>query len=158
MSANQFQPHILILPEDDANRDIAIGFRLLVKDRQFQIEDVAGGWRRVMEVFLTDYASEMRKYPRRYTILLLDFDGHPEERLDWAREQIPEELRPRVFVLGALTEPEDLRPGFGPYESIGKALAADCREGTDTVWGDALLRHNSGEVERLRQSVRDILF
>lgn len=35
MSTNKFQPHVLIFPEDDANRQIANGFLLLVPpDRQ----------------------------------------------------------------------------------------------------------------------------
>jgi len=47
---------------------------------------------------------------------------------------------------------------LGSYETIGRALAEDCREGTDTTWEHGLLRHNSGEIGRLRERVRPILF
>lgn len=72
---------------------------------------------------------------------------------------IPSHLNERVFVLGTLTKPEDLRGAdLGSYEEVGSALAEDCRGGTDTTWGHRLLRHNKGELERLRTHVRPILF
>jgi len=37
-------------------------------------------------------------------------------------------------------------------------MAKDCREDTDTTWGHPLLRHNTGELDRLREHVRPILF
>jgi hypothetical protein len=63
-----------------------------------------------------------------------------------------------VFILGTLTEPEALKRDLGSYETIGLALAQDCRDETDTTWGHDLLRHNAGELERLRETVRPILF
>jgi hypothetical protein len=100
----------------------------------------------------------MDRYPNRFMVLLIDFDGH-EDRLAYAMKAIPERLTERVFILGVLTEPEDLkRAGLGSYEEIGQDLAKDCREDTDTTWGHDLLRHNSGEVDRLRDCVRPFLF
>jgi hypothetical protein len=63
-----------------------------------------------------------------------------------------------VFILGALTKPEALKADLGDYEIIGLKMARDCREETDTTWGHRLLRHNSSELDRLRASVRPILF
>jgi hypothetical protein len=41
-----------------------------------------------------------------------------------------------VFILGALSEPEALkRADLGSYESIGLAMAKDCREETERIWG-----------------------
>jgi hypothetical protein len=100
----------------------------------------------------------MRKYPKRFMVLLLDFDNDTG-RLALAKRRIPQDLADRVFVLGSLSNPESLcRAGLGKPEEIGLALAKDCREGTNAVWGHALLRHNAGEVERLREHVRPILF
>jgi len=100
----------------------------------------------------------MNRYPARLMILLIDFDGH-QTRLAEAKAEIPRELSERVFILGALTKPEDLRQAeLGAYEEIGSGMAKDCREGTDTVWGHDLLRHNAPELERLLQHVRPILF
>lgn len=81
-------------------------------------------------------------------VLLIDFDGH-HERLSEMKAVIPVRLIDRVFVLGAWTEPEQLRSaGLGTYETIGRAIAR----------GHALLRHNADEIERLRKTVRPVLF
>jgi hypothetical protein len=37
-------------------------------------------------------------------------------------------------------------------------LGMDCRDGTDTTWRHELLRHNAGELGRLNDRVRPILF
>ncbi len=63
-----------------------------------------------------------------------------------------------MFVLGVWSEPEDLRADLGSYETIGLALARDCREETDQTWEHCLLQHNAAELMRLRESVRPILF
>jgi hypothetical protein len=94
----------------------------------------------------------------RFIVLLIDFDSDAR-RLETARSRIPERLQSRVFILGAWSEPEDLtRAGLGLYEAIGSAMAKDCREETDAIWGHDLLVHNAGELARLRGQVRPILF
>lgn len=91
-------------------------------------------------------------------VLLIDFDGR-DDRLDTAKAEIPANLTERVFILGTLTEPEDLRKAkLGDYDTIGSALAKDCREDTDSTWGNPLVRHNAIELARLREHVRPILF
>jgi hypothetical protein len=91
-------------------------------------------------------------------VLLIDFDER-EERLSDAKARIPLDLEERVFIIGALGEPEDLKKEFGPsYEAIGMELATDCHKETNEVWGHSLLRHNAAELDRLREHVRPILF
>ncbi len=160
MSVNKHLPHILVLPEDDANRQLANGFLLQVdptRMRQMQVLPVAGGWTAVLDQFLSDEVAGMEANTERLMVLLIDFDGR-DGRLDDARNRIPECVRDRVFILSAWNEPEDLREALGPYESIGSAMARDCREETNTIWGHELLRHNAGELARLRERVRPILF
>ena len=159
MSVNKDLPHVLVLPEDDANRQIANGFHLKVdKIRQMQILAPAGGWRRVLDLFMSDHVDLMDRIRVRTMILLIDCDGR-DDRLRDARASIPDRLRNRVFVLGVWTQPEKLRIDLGrSYETIGRRMADDCREGNDTTWGHALLRHNVGEIERLRGHVSPILF
>ena len=160
MSANRYQPHVHVLPEDDANSQLANGFVLdqRVSTRQIQVLEPARGWMNVLECFKSDHVRMMLACPNRYMVLLIDFDGH-EDRLRYAKKVIPERLIDRVFVLGVLTEPEDLRKaGFGNYETIGLALAKDCREETDGIWEHDLLRHNAAEIGRLRDRVRPFLF
>lgn len=161
MSVNRYQPHILVLPEDDANGQLATGFVLNLDpsvSTKIQVLPEAGGWAEVLRRFESDHVAGMDRYSGRYMVLLIDFDDRLE-RLNHAKDRIPERLRGRVFILGALREPEGLRSaGLGSYESIGRAIAKDCRDGTDMVWGHDLLLNNASEVSRLRQHVRPILF
>jgi hypothetical protein len=160
MSVNKHQPHVHVLPEDDANRQLANAFTLDLDQsniRKIKVLPVAGGWTNVLNQFKSDHVSEMNRYPARFMVLLIDFDER-QDRLETAKAAIPEHLTERVFILGARSEPEALKPVLGPYETIGRAMAKDCREDTNTTWGHDLLRHNAGELDRLREHVRPILF
>jgi hypothetical protein len=89
---------------------------------------------------------------------LLDFDNQID-RPDRVKDNVPEDLRNRVFLLGVQSEPEALKQaGLGSFEDIGKRLATECREGIKDVWAHQLLRQNAGEISRLEQSVRTFLF
>lgn len=160
MSVNRELPHVFVLPEDDANVRIANGFHLQVdwnRQRQMQLLKVAGGWNEVLNLFESVHVMEMDRWRHRFMVLLIDFDGQ-EDRLQNAKARIPARLADRVFILGVLTNPEALKSALGSYEEIGSDMATDCREGTDTVWGQYLLRHNAAEIGRLREFVRPILF
>jgi len=158
MSVNREQPHVFVLPEDDANRQLANGFHLeLDLTRKMQVLLPAGGWIQVLKRFLSDHVPEMHRNQHRYMVLLIDFDGK-EGRLAQAKGEVPNNLIDRVFVLGVWTEPEALKAKLGSYETIGLALAKDCREDTDRTWGHELLRHNASELARLRENVLPILF
>jgi hypothetical protein len=160
VSVNRNRQHVFVLPEDDANRQLAVGFFLGVewmRQRQMQVLPVAGGWRHVLDVFRSDHVAEMERYTTRHMVLLIDFDNDGK-RLKAAKGAIPDGLADRVFVLGALTEPEDLKAALGAYEDIGRSMARDCREETDRTWGHHLLQHNRSELERLRTRVRPFLF
>jgi hypothetical protein len=156
---NKYRPHVLVLPEDDANRQLANGFLLEVtRSRRMQVLPVAGGWAEVLRSFQSDHVGQMDRFPERRMILLIDFDNR-EDRLNEARAVIPHELNDRVFVLGVWSQPEDLRrANLRSYETIGKVMAEDCRAGTETIWGHDLLRHNAPELGRLRRHVQPILF
>lgn len=160
MSKDNYPPQVSVLPEDDANRQLMAGFLLdpYLSAHRVNVLRVAGGWGKVLERFHSNHIAEMRKNTNRFMILLIDFDKR-EDRLAKARAVIPEDLEERVFILGTWSEPEDLRKdGLGSYETIGQALARDCRERTDTTWGHRLLCHNAEELDNLRQQVCSILF
>jgi hypothetical protein len=160
MSLNKFQPHVLVLPEDDANRQLANGFLLdqYLLSWRIQVLEEAGGWIKALERFNSDHVVGMNRFSGRFIVLLIDFDGHLE-RLSQAKAEIPNDLTERVFILGTSTEAEALKQaGLGSYEEIGLAMAKDCREGTDSIWGHDLLRHNASELDRLRACVLPILF
>ena len=160
MSVNKYLPHVFVLPEDDANRQLANGFLLYqpLSVRQIYVLKEAGGWTQVLVRFKSDHVVGMDCYPGRFMVLLIDFDDK-RERLTKAKAVIPEHLTERVFILGALSKPEALRQAnLGSYEDIGLAMAKDCREETDRTWRHDLLQHNASELDRLRQHVRPILF
>ena len=160
MSVNKHRPHILVLPEDDANRQLANEFHQQVdwsRYRQMQVLPVAGGWGEVLNLFENEHTAEMERCADRFMILLIDFDRE-QDRLREAQSRIPAHLIERVFILGVWSEPEDLRAALGSYAVIGEAIARDCRDGTDKTWGHELLQHNAAELDRLREHVRPILF
>ncbi|HZS47196.1 MAG TPA: hypothetical protein VFC63_19135 [Blastocatellia bacterium] len=164
MSVNKNQKHVQILPEDEANRQIARGFILQLDSeyqRQIQMLPVAGGWKRVLEEFNSLHAKEMDRYDKRYMILLIDFDDKIEERRKVAESYIQRHLADRVFVIGARNEPERLKSSFRcSYSEIGLRLANECREDKETElgWAHDLIDHNKSELLRMRQYVRLILF
>jgi hypothetical protein len=160
MSVKRERPHLFVLPEDEANLQLATEFLAQVdanRQRQMYVLAVANGWNRVLDLFESVHVAEMDRYPQRFMILLIDFDGR-QERLNIVKARIPDHLIDRVFVLGAFTNPEALKTALGSYEDIGLALVQDCREDTDTTWGKPLLQHNTDELDRLREDVRPILF
>ena len=161
MTVNRERPHIVVIPEDDDNRVLAVGFRLSVKAHfQVKIEPVAGGWTHVRDKFVADHLSAMYRYPARTAVLLIDFDGGGQSRMHAMRCGIPPDLANRVFVIGSGKEPADLKQAFGrkPLEDIGSDLADECGKGTDTMWSHDLLIHNQIELARLRQQVGSWLF
>lgn len=160
MSVNRDLEHVMVLPEDDANRQLANGFWEEVdwnRQRRMQVLAEAGGWTEVLNLFNSQHVKEMDRCPKRFMVLLIDFDSK-EDRLNSAKATIPEHLADRVFVLGVWSYPEALRSDLGSYEKIGSNIAKDCRKDTDTIWGHELLQHNASELDRLRKRVRPILF
>ncbi len=156
---NKERPHVPVLPEDGANRQLANGFQLdlSLDTRRMQVLKEAGGWQEVIRSFEAEHVPEMDRNLNRFMVLLVDFDRR-EDRLNKIKEEIPRRLAERVFVIGAWGEPEELRRNLGSYETIGLKLAKDCRENAQATWAHELLRHNAGEPERVRRSVRPILF
>ena len=160
MSANKFRPHVLVLPEDDANNDIANGFLLHVAldSRAIQVLPCAGGWAKVRDAFLSDHVAEMRRYPQRHMVLLVDFDDN-SDRFDQMTGDIPGDLAERVYVIGVWSEPEELRRvGLGSKEDVGCKLASECYDETRNVWNHDLLSHNANELNRMTTPLRPILF
>jgi len=162
MSVNKYKPHVLVLPEDDANRQIAIGFRLdpaVNNPRNIQILPPSGGWKKVVEDFLKNHVTDMKNHPERNIVLLIDFDRKAKTRLKSVQDKIPPELIDRVFIVGALSEPEELKSNLGKnFEDIGKSLSRDCSENRRDVWEHELLKHNETELDRMFSSLRPILF
>ncbi len=165
MSINREKPHILVLPEDDANRQIANGFLFApnLNARSIQILPVAGGWRKVVKKFKSVHVSKMKTHSKRRCVFLIDFDQKKQlgfkERLGQIKKEIPKELIDRVFVLGVLSEPEALKKATKMnYEKIGEALVEDCPNNTSELWEHELLEHNKPELDRMLEKIKHFLF
>jgi hypothetical protein len=162
MTANRELPHIMVLPEDDANNDIATGFLEKVhflRQRRIQVLPVAGGWPPVRDSFIKTHNAEMKRWPRRFMVLLVDFDEQLLTRVDAVMAEVDPAVHERVFVLGSLKNPEGLKTaGLGSFNTIGQNLATDCSENTTQTWSHRLLQHNAQELARMNSTLRDILF
>jgi hypothetical protein len=161
MSVNCYQPHVLVLAEDDANRQIANGFLLdpCLRPRNIQVLSPSGGWSKVHRDVHADHIEGLRKYKDRHLVLLVDFDGNVEERAAYFRDSFPEDIRDRVYLLGASSEPEPLRRACrNSLEEVGKILARECFQDESELWGHPLLMHNEIERKRLQANVKSILF
>jgi len=53
MAVNVYKPHLFVIPEDDADRQFAVGFEFdfRLKLRAMQVMPVAGGWLKVVDKF-----------------------------------------------------------------------------------------------------------
>jgi len=152
--ANDYLPHIFVIPEDDANRQIALAFllELGMKSNRYKLFPPARGWRNVLESFEVDHVAGMERFSKRFIILLIDFDGD-SSRFAYAKSKVPSGLIDRVFIFGTLSKPEDLKQQFGNFDGIGAALARDCQEQTSAIWGHRLLQNNVSELQRVQTLV-----
>ena len=80
---NKFVHHIFVIPEDEADEEIANGFALheRVDVRRIQVMPVAGGWSNVLAIFREEYIPRLRKYPLGHVVMLIDFDGQGGARM-----------------------------------------------------------------------------
>lgn len=155
---NRERPHLLVLPEDDETRSLANGFSDMVNG-QMKIEVPARGWSRVLETFESKYVTYLRKYAAAYIVLLIDYDNEHPNRLADFQSRIPTDVADRVYVLGALTEAENLTRKAGKKPGpVGSELARECRDRTPILWDCDQLQHNQPELARLMRQVRPFLF
>jgi hypothetical protein len=156
---NKYKPHVWVVPEDDADEAIVNGFLLApaVNVRVIDVERPAGGWKHVLKVFTDEYVPHLRRHKDGHVVLLLDFDEDPGRRAA-CEGVIPDDLKPRVFLVGAWTNPETLRNELGlTLEAIDRRAADNCLA-DDGFWNHPHLVHNAGEVARMAPVLKPILF
>lgn len=161
MKVNKEREHLLVLPEDEATRSLAVGFsdRAFLAGRRMQILNPAGGWGYVRQQFVEQYIPYLRRYPLAHMVLLIDFDDDPNRLCNDFQPSIPMDIADRVYVLGAYTEAETLRRQLGQkLGQIGQGAARECESGLSNMWACSQLQHNQPELQRLHQSVRPFLF
>jgi hypothetical protein len=161
MAVNKYEQHVWVVPEDDANRQIANGFNLhpTLDATRVHVGRHPGGWLKVLAEFEQLHVDTLRKFTQRHLVLLIDFDGKGEERTAQFKSAFPLGVADRVYVLGARDDPESLRTHTGlKFEGIGKALAGGCASGEPGLWSHDLLKHNEQERKRLMDAVKPFLF
>lgn len=158
MAVNFHRPHLVVLPEDDATRSLAVGFSDQVSG-PMDIRKPSGGWPGVLQQFEQIYVAHLRKYADSHVLMLIDFDHQFPDRLTHFQKEIPADVAARVYILGAEDEAEALRREqklkFGP---LGAQLAEECRQQEHAHWLCPQLAHNQPELARLNASVRPFLF
>jgi hypothetical protein len=137
------------------------GFSTLleINERQFYVYDLARGWERGKETLLKLSKGYMREYPSSYALLIVDFDRNAHRGSE-IKNQIPEEVRDRVFVVGVLNEPVNLKNSTGmKFEQLGLQIAEGCKDSNIDFWErQELLAHNVDEIRRLSKAVRNLFF
>jgi hypothetical protein len=160
-AANDYKPHLLVIPEDKANQDIVNGFslHLEVNERQFTVLPIAKGWSKGKERLSELCEKRLSKCKTAYALLIVDYDGD-RDRGSKIKSSLPAEVKDRVFVIGILSEPERLKSSINQkYEDIGRLVAEGCREKSTDFWEQQeLLAHNLDEVQRLSKAVRNFFF
>jgi hypothetical protein len=157
---NKYLPHVYVIPEDDADRQIADGFVLnpRVKETRIQVVPPAGGWPKVLQTFEQEYVPKLRSNAGAHVVMLIDFDGQVEKRRADFEQKIPAEFKTRVFVIGSKVTPEALKKEAGKnFEEIGQLLADDCAAGTAVLWNHEHLSHNEPDRLRLLETVAPFL-
>lgn len=165
MSTNNFLPHIVFLPEDRAQNSVLNGFlghSSFINNKQISPLPLYGGRLEIDEKFEKNYLNDLKKFKDRHLVLLFDFDKKGVDKFKLVKEQLAqqdEDIRNRVYLLGPMDEPEDLRRATSlSLEKIGKKLAAECFENKLELWEHEHLKHNTSERRRLNVAVRSILF
>ena len=159
MSPNCYQPHLLVIPEVKANQDIVNGFLLHVEynARQLQVLDLANGWSKGKDKLLELSEGNLAKNKNAHALLLIDHDGDPARGFN-IKAQISDDVKDRVFVIGVLSEPEELKSANQKYERIGGLIADGCKDNNSEFWQHELLVHNLEEVQRLSEAFHDLFF
>ncbi len=160
---NRHLPHVYVIPEDDSDRQIANGFVLHpgVQQACVRIAAPSRGWQNALRTYQDSYVAMLRKYPSAHVVLLVDFDGKVDKRMNEivGATSTDDHLGGRVFVLGPRQTPETLRSDLKmPLEEIGARLADACFTGNLEIWRHEQLGHNDAELQRLMTSVKPFLF
>lgn len=154
---NRNKPHLLVLSEDSATHDIAVGFNDYATGA-IQVCKCLKGWPDVLKTFQKIYVDYLRQYTDAHIVLLIDFDNVFPVRLQLFQNAIPNDIADRVFVFGALDEAETLKKGANlSLSNIGLTLAKECEDGTTNLWNNVQVRHNTAERVRLHAKCRNFL-
>jgi hypothetical protein len=157
MSVNRYRTHVIVIPEDDADRQLAVGFlqHATIDARAIQVMPLANGWARLLDKLRDRHIDDLRRFPNAHVVLLMDFDDHISERRQALENVLADfddrgQWESRVYLLGSATDPEQLARQFRLTKAkIGEQLAEECDREEFILWENELLAHNRETRERL---------
>lgn len=155
---NKYNSHLWIIPEDEEDAQIIRGFLLNhnINQRKVQLRPLANGWPKAVELINN---MELSKYQGRHLVLVIDFDNDFSNRFEEIQGKIDNDIKNRVYILGAKKEPKNLKNSLKKnLETIGKDIAAECENNSHDWLTDEMLKHNKAEIIRLEQDVKPFLF
>jgi hypothetical protein len=114
VGVNKYTKYVVILPEDDANRQIINGFLNVigVNFRAIDVRSVAGGWKKALSVRIEPLLKELETNINMSLLVVIDFDCQFKNRQRIFRQKVGDHLIDRAFLLGAISEPEKLKKEF----------------------------------------------
>ena len=166
--SNKYLDHLLVLVEDDANRQPINGLNQhpSLRPRRLQVLPPAGGWMVVLDSLKDPVNPQgLANFGKRHLLLLIDLDGQFAARhglyMQYKQAMAPG-IADRIYLLGCLHEPELLKAALKhgkSFEQIGRELSNDCAPlPAQNLWQHAHLQHNASELGRLVAQVKPFLF
>ena len=155
---NKYTSHLWIIAEDEENAQIIRGFLLNhnINQRNVQLKPLANGWIKAVEKINN---MELNEYQGRHLVLVIDFDNDFSNRFKEIQDKIDNDIKNRVYILGASKEPKNLKDSHNKnLEAIGKDIAIECENNSHAWLKDEMLKHNKAEIIRLEQDVKPFLF
>lgn len=161
MSVNNAKPYLIVLFEDNAYKDLFMGFDFSMQ-RQILLKPVCGGFPSVC-VQLTNekgvLLKELNQFSRAYVLALIDadLDNHPcsqKGKIDKLKTEIDTKYQDRIFIIGSRIEAEDIKRkiiGKGSWKKVVQKLEESCKDDNCQLWQDEILKHNLDEIARLKQ-------
>ena len=156
---NKFKPHLFIVPEDDADRQIAVGFQMHLEAKgEMQIVDVARGWLKVVGVIKDEYVPLLKNNLNSHVLGIIDCDKDVD-RIAEQLENFPEDIRNRIFLLGVNENPQEFkRSAKMHFAEIGEKLADECYKDELDLWNHEMLSYSSSEALRAKDVLRELVF
>ena len=149
---NKFKWHIVVVPEDQATRQLGNGLSNAFPSiiNRIKLLREAGGW---PDAIATINDLKLDKYPKRRVLLIIDLDLDAN-RLGFIRSQ-PEisKYNNRIFILGSFQAVEQLKTvcGDNDLENVGQKLGEDCN-----FWNHPLLTDCRADACRLKAEIETI--
>ncbi len=158
MSVNLFKPHLVILPEDEKNRDIALAVQRHLPRafaNQIKIENPLRGWLKTLDAI--DLVYQPNK-DEQYIVAVIDFDDNLEERHQMIAKRFEENgyNKGHVFVIGAKSEAENVWQMPILQDKTLRLENEDYLKFTDRFWTSDQLVHNRATLEALCQMVHKV--